>query len=114
MAKKNASAGSSVRYHKLSRTDDGFIDLQFEKPNVKIPWKAILLAVFLFIMGSILIIIGSLLLTGHIEAKHTDSTWLLIFLGSIMFIPGGYHVRIVYYAYRRYPGYSFDDIPDFD
>ena len=31
-----------------------------------------------------------------------------------MFIPGAYHVRIAYYAYRKYPGFSFDDIPEFE
>ncbi|XP_076368543.1 transmembrane protein 230-like isoform X4 [Tachypleus tridentatus] len=114
MAKKNASGNSVVRYHKISQIDDGFVDLQFEKPQVKIPWKAITLAVFLFVVGIVLIIIGSLLLTGYIDAKHTESTWILIVLGSLMFIPGGYHVGIVYYAYCSYPGYSYDDIPDFN
>ncbi|XP_076368535.1 uncharacterized protein LOC143255951 isoform X3 [Tachypleus tridentatus] len=69
MAKKNASGNSVVRYHKISQIDDGFVDLQFEKPQVKIPWKAITLAVFLFVVGIVLIIIGSLLLTGYIDAK---------------------------------------------
>jgi hypothetical protein len=31
-----------------------------------------------------------------------------------MFLPGAYHVTIAYFAYRQYPGYSFDDIPEFD
>ena len=31
-----------------------------------------------------------------------------------MFIPGAYHVRIAYYAYKGYDGYSYDDIPEFD
>lgn len=31
-----------------------------------------------------------------------------------MFIPGFYHVRIAYYAWKGYRGYSFEDIPDFD
>jgi hypothetical protein len=46
--------------------------------------------------------------------QYADRTWPLIILGIIMFLPGAYHVRIAYYAYRQYPGYSFDDIPEFD
>jgi hypothetical protein len=46
--------------------------------------------------------------------QYADRTWPLIILGVIMFVPGAYHVRIAYYAYRQYPGYSFDEIPEFD
>jgi len=46
--------------------------------------------------------------------QYADRTWPLIILGIIMFVPGAYHVRIAYYAYRQYPGYSFDEIPEFD
>jgi hypothetical protein len=35
-------------------------------------------------------------------------------LGSILLIPGFYHVRIAYCAWRQYEGYSFDDIPSDD
>lgn len=116
MAKKDAitTGNSSARYHKLSRTDDGYIDLQFQKPGIKIPWKAILLAACLFSVGSGLIILGALLLSGYIDAKYSDRTWPVLILGIIMFIPGAYHVRIAYYAFKGYKGYSFDDIPDFD
>lgn len=31
-----------------------------------------------------------------------------------MFIPGAYHVRVAILAYRKVPGYSFDDIPEFE
>jgi len=46
--------------------------------------------------------------------QYADRTWPLIILGIIMFVPGAYHVRIAYYAYRQYPGYTFDAIPEFD
>ncbi|GAB6022467.1 hypothetical protein CHUAL_006578 [Chamberlinius hualienensis] len=120
MAKKDANAagsstgGSSARYHRLTKTDDGYIDLQFEKPAVRIPWKALCLAIALFVVGSGLIIIGSLLISGYIDTKYSDRTWPVLILGSLMFIPGAYHVRIAYYAFKGYKGYSFDDIPDFD
>ncbi|CAM1154182.1 Uncharacterised protein r2_g4245 [Pycnogonum litorale] len=71
MAKKNAAlTRNTVRYQKLPTNDnDGFVDMQFEKPERKIPWKAIALACILFIGGSILILIASLLISGHIDAK---------------------------------------------
>ncbi|XP_035824392.1 transmembrane protein 230 isoform X1 [Aplysia californica] len=105
-----------MKYQKLSSTvgGDGFVDLQFEKPPPKIPFKAILLAAALFVAGSILIIIGSLLLTGYINAKYSDRTWPLLLLGGLMFVPGVYHVRIAYYAYKGYDGFSYEDIPEFE
>jgi len=117
MAKKDAAStngSSSARYHKLTRTDDGYIDLQFQKPEVKVPWKALLLALCLFAVGTGLIVLGALLLSGYIDTKYSDRTWPVLILGAIMFIPGAYHVRIAYYAFKGYKGYSFDDIPDFD
>ncbi|KAK2162793.1 hypothetical protein LSH36_91g02014 [Paralvinella palmiformis] len=113
MARRMA-APSSARYHKLSKADDGFIDLQFEAPPPKIPYRAIALAVVLFIFGSLLIIIGALLLAEIIDTKYSDRTWPVLILGLLMFIPGAYHVRIAYYAYRGYKGYSYDDIPEYD
>ena len=46
--------------------------------------------------------------------QYADRTYPMLILGSLMFIPGFYHVRIAYYAWKGYRGYSFDDIPDFD
>ncbi|KAG8197341.1 hypothetical protein JTE90_013468, partial [Oedothorax gibbosus] len=67
MTKK--AAHSSAKYHKLTRTDDGFVDLQYQKQKPKIPWGGILLAVFLFIAGGLLIAFASLLFTGHINGQ---------------------------------------------
>lgn len=130
---------SSARYSRL-RTNEDFCDLQFREPPPRIPWKAIGLATVLFISGSVLILLGSLLLAGVIGVdvrqpatlslvriavfalaltalflfQYADRTWPLLILGSILFIPGAYHVRIAYYAYHGREGYSFDEIPDFD
>ncbi|XP_033756529.1 transmembrane protein 230-like [Pecten maximus] len=115
MPKRNAVDGQGAKYHKLTRTaDDGYIDLQFERPPPKVPYKAILLATVLFSVGSLLIIIGAMLLSGYIDAKYQDRTWPVLLIGALMFIPGAYHVRIAYYAYKGYSGYSYDDIPEFD
>ncbi|GAB1603932.1 transmembrane protein 230-like isoform X1 [Argonauta hians] len=115
MSRRFFGGGGSARYQKLSKSEDGdFVDMQFEKPPVKIPYKAIGLATTLFTAGTLLISIGALLFTGHISSEYSDRMWPLLILGSLMFIPGSYHVMIAYYAYKGYDGYSFDDIPDFD
>jgi hypothetical protein len=36
----------------------------------------------------------------------------LLVLGSICFLPGFYHTRIAFLAWRGVPGFSLDDIPD--
>lgn len=101
-------------YFQVPSDDSGFSDAQFDTPPPKVPWKAITLATFLFVVGSILLLVGSLIVTGHIDTKYSDRLWPMIVLGGIMFLPGIYHIRIAYYAYKEYPGYSFADIPEFD
>lgn len=46
--------------------------------------------------------------------QYSDRTWPLLLLGALMFIPGAYHTRIAYYAYKGYEGFSFEDIPEFE
>ncbi|XP_048845646.1 transmembrane protein 230-like [Brienomyrus brachyistius] len=105
---------SKVRYSKLPDSDDGYIDLQFKKTPPKVPYKAIALATVLFLIGSLLIVIGALLLAGYIEVTHPDRTVPVLIIGILVFLPGFYHLRIAYYAFRGYRGYSYEDIPDFD
>ncbi|XP_001494883.1 transmembrane protein 230 isoform X2 [Equus asinus] len=104
---------SKVKYSRLS-TDDGYIDLQFKKSPPKIPYKAIALATVLFLFGAFLIIIGSLLLAGYISKGEANQAVPFLIIGILMFLPGFYHLRIAFYAYKGYRGYSYDDIPDFD
>ncbi|XP_055518250.1 transmembrane protein 230a [Leucoraja erinacea] len=116
-SRNNATAGvssSKVKYSKLADSDDGYIDLQFKKHTPKVPYKAIALATVLFLIGTLLITIGALLLTGYIDSTYSDTTWPVLIIGILVFLPGFYHLRIAYYASRGYRGYSYDDIPDFD
>ncbi|KAM4616457.1 transmembrane protein 230b [Polymixia lowei] len=110
----NGIPNSKVRYSKLACDDDGYIDLQFKRSPPKVPYKAIALATVLFLIGSLLIIIGSLLLAGYFVATHNDRTVPVLIIGILVFLPGFYHLRIAYYASKGYRGYSYDDIPDFD
>uniref|UniRef100_A0A8C5DLF3 Transmembrane protein 230 n=1 Tax=Gouania willdenowi TaxID=441366 RepID=A0A8C5DLF3_GOUWI len=110
------SAGLSinkVKYSRLAADDDGYIDLQFRRSPPRIPYKAIALAIFLFLVGSLLIIFGALLLSGTIEVEHPDRTIPVIIIGLLVFLPGFYHLRIACYAAKGYRGYSYEDIPDF-
>ena len=104
----------SVRYHKINKNDDMYADAQFKNPRPKPPYKAILLAIVLFTLGTILLVTGSMLVSGHIDVQYADRTYPVIILGLLLFIPGFYHVRIAFYAWMRYKGYSYSDIPNFD
>ncbi|XP_069983329.1 transmembrane protein 230 [Penaeus vannamei] len=114
MVRKDANSYPSAKYQKLCQEDDGFVDAQFKTKAQRIPWKAIGYALVLFSAGTLLLVIGSLLVTGYIEEKYADRTWPVIILGALMFIPGAYHSYIAYYAFRGYEGFSFDDIPSFE
>lgn len=107
------SASSKVKYSRLAADEDGYIDLQFKRSPPKVPYKAIALATFLFVVGTLLIIIGSLLLADYIKVEHPDRTIPVLIIGVLVFLPGFYHLRIAYYASKGYRGYSYDDIPDF-
>ncbi|XP_026864369.1 transmembrane protein 230a isoform X3 [Electrophorus electricus] len=85
---------NSVKYSRLAESDEGYIDLQFKRTPPKVPYKAIALAVFLFL--------------------YPDRTIPVLIIGVLIFLPGFYHLRIAYYASKGYRGYSYDDIPDFD
>ncbi|XP_062340478.1 transmembrane protein 230a [Osmerus eperlanus] len=117
-ARLNVSVGglpsNKIKYSRLADSEDGYIDLQFKKSPPKVPYKAIALATFLFLIGSFLIIIGSLLLSGSIKVEYPDRTIPVLIIGVLVFLPGFYHLRIAYYASKGYRGYSYDDIPDFD
>ncbi|KAJ3665335.1 hypothetical protein Zmor_000834 [Zophobas morio] len=116
MSRRRGRDYDHVDYTKLAPTDkdNGFVDAQFVTPTQKVPWKAICLATLLLVVGTFLLIFGSLVVSGHIILNYSDRMWPMIILGLLMFIPGAYHVRIAYYAYKQVPGYSFDDIPEFD
>uniref|UniRef100_A0A0A9X246 Transmembrane protein 230 n=1 Tax=Lygus hesperus TaxID=30085 RepID=A0A0A9X246_LYGHE len=105
----------SIKYRKLSqRKEDSFDERQFEQKPPRIPWKAIIFAFILFIVGSGLLIMALLISAGLMEnVKYEDRSLSLMILGFLMFLPGAYHVRIAYHALRGHPSYSFDDIPEF-
>ncbi|XP_077498380.1 uncharacterized protein LOC144109453 isoform X1 [Amblyomma americanum] len=60
---------SSVKYQRMQRTSDGFIDIQFQKTLSRVPKKAIALAACLFIGGTVLIILASFIFAGFFDPK---------------------------------------------
>lgn len=85
------------------------------QPVTKVPYKSILLAIALFVIGSVLLVVGSLLVAGIIiPAEYADRTIPVLVLGVIAFLPGSYHTYIAWATFRRYNGYSYSDIPNFD
>ena len=94
--------------------DDEILIDQFLQPSPKIPWSAVLFAAVLCFGGAALLGTAFLILIGYIDPKYVDRTWPMLTLGIILFLPGVYHLRIAILAYLNRPGYSFDDIPDFD
>mmetsp|Transcript_19457 Transcript_19457/g.23280 ORF Transcript_19457/g.23280 Transcript_19457/m.23280 type:complete len:99 (-) Transcript_19457:536-832(-) len=74
------------------------------------PWKAILLALFLFLVGSISMISGLVIWLGDYAHEHHGMS--LFGVGLLMFMPGMYHTIIIYKAWRGIEGYSFSSLPE--
>uniref|UniRef100_F1LFZ9 Transmembrane protein 230 n=1 Tax=Ascaris suum TaxID=6253 RepID=F1LFZ9_ASCSU len=79
--------------------DNGFSEIQYNLPASKIPWRAVMLAGVLFVMGFALIMSSLLMLTEVVKPSHPDRVWPIFALGLIMFVPGANHVRIAYHAH---------------
>jgi len=75
-------------------------------------WKSVCLAVFLLMLGVMFFVFSFLHAAGHFVNKD-GAGWGFLVLGLLTFIPGFYHSRIAYYAWRGYSGYSLRSIPTF-
>ena len=89
--------------------------LKEDAKSTKIPYKSIMLAIVLFTIGTVLLVVGSLLVSGiWVPAEYADRTIPVLILGCIAFIPGSYHTYIAWASYRQCKGYSYSQIPSFD
>lgn len=111
-----ADGGGRVKYTRLKQSVDfhksteDFDDEQFEDGTpIKPPVKPIAVALFLFAAGSAMIVLAGVIGEG-VSGRATP----LLVLGIICFVPGVYHVRVAYYAWRGNYGYSYADIPGYD
>lgn len=106
------------KYRKLrtdSKVDDNcYDDAQFQAPKCRVPWRAIMFALFLFVNGTLVLLYSAFNLFDTEDSEARSRSTALLVLGLLMFIPGSYHVALAYLSYKEYPGYSFDDILDFD
>ncbi|KAI3382112.1 hypothetical protein SNEBB_009664 [Seison nebaliae] len=93
---------------------DQIHDSQFDEFPVSVPVKAIVLAFVLFLIGTTLLLLAILMMTDVIKIKNSTRIWPLFILGIMCFIPGAYHLRVAFYAYRGYDGFNYTDIPSFD
>ncbi|PRQ22882.1 hypothetical protein RchiOBHm_Chr6g0255091 [Rosa chinensis] len=73
--------------------------------NNKPPIKEIALDIALLVIGTLDIIVDTLM------AYNPVGVYLFAILGGILFIPGSYYTRIAYYAYKGYKCFSFSNIP---
>ncbi|KAL3508343.1 hypothetical protein ACH5RR_027744 [Cinchona calisaya] len=78
----------------------------------KIPWKSIILALFLLFLGCLLLLLSVFIFTGHMGGE-TSQAYGLLGLGVLTFLPGFYETRIAYYSWRGAQGYRFGSIPDY-
>ncbi|XP_078446747.1 transmembrane protein (DUF872) isoform X2 [Wolffia australiana] len=76
----------------------------------RIPWKSIVLALFLLSLGSVLLVLSFLVFTGHMAGDRSQAFGFLL-LGFLSFLPGFYETRIAYYSWRGAKGYNFASIP---
>ncbi|KZV43401.1 transmembrane protein 230-like [Dorcoceras hygrometricum] len=113
----------NVKYSRLAVDEDDYYDdgnrsrhdPRFNytpKAFDKIPWKSISLAVFLLLLGCLLLLLSFFIFTGHMEGESSQAYGLLG-LGCLAFLPGFYETRIAYYSWRGAQGYRFSSIPDY-
>uniref|UniRef100_A0A2N9GY03 Uncharacterized protein n=1 Tax=Fagus sylvatica TaxID=28930 RepID=A0A2N9GY03_FAGSY len=111
-----------VQYSSLPTDEDDYgstgrrqYDPRFDyspKSFDKIPWKSIVLALFLLSLGLVLLFLSYFIFTGHMGGDQSQAYGLLA-LGILSFLPGFYETRIAYYAWRGAKGYRFASIPDY-
>ncbi|KAK6913303.1 Transmembrane protein 230/134 [Dillenia turbinata] len=89
----------NIRYTPLNTDDDDYdgkeYDRRFDytpKSFDKIPWKSIVLALFLLCLGSFLLFLAFFILTGHMGGEKSQAYGLLG-LGVLTFLP-----EVVFFA----------------
>jgi len=90
-------------------------DSDYEPPErrmrtTKFPLRTGLTAIFLLFVG---VLFGSIGLWKFLTQGLSAAVPFLT-IGGIGFIPGSYHVVFLFYAWMRYPGYSYDLIPTYE
>ena len=74
-----------------------------------LPVKTALLAFFLFFVGVVFGFSGM----GLLLTEGLTKALPFFIISGITFIPGAYHTAIIFLAWRKYKGFSYDQIPSF-
>ncbi|CAO2628054.1 Transmembrane protein 230 [Lemmus lemmus] len=77
----------------------------------KIPYKTIICATLQFLIGTTLIVMGCLLLMGYISHVGTSRAIVILIAGTLVFVPGCYHLIIICRSCRHCQSYSYTDLP---
>ncbi|KDD71776.1 hypothetical protein H632_c4423p0 [Helicosporidium sp. ATCC 50920] len=77
--------------------------------DTNIPWRSVLWAIGLLILGLTLFIAGLVLWA----VEHVGAFKGLALLGSLVFIPGAYYTRMAYLIHKRKGYRGWDDFPVF-
>ncbi|KAF6264701.1 hypothetical protein COO60DRAFT_1481983 [Scenedesmus sp. NREL 46B-D3] len=109
MRSGSLSQGRGLLDYRDYRASTSWQDVLFAEEREKKPWKKVALAVFLCLAGAVMLTAGIVI---WYEGPGEGLATALLVLGSICFIPGFYHVRIAYLAWKGVDGYSLDAIPD--
>eukprot|EP01099_Mayorella_cantabrigiensis_P002501 TRINITY_DN2091_c0_g1_i1.p1 TRINITY_DN2091_c0_g1~~TRINITY_DN2091_c0_g1_i1.p1 ORF type:complete len:125 (-),score=29.28 TRINITY_DN2091_c0_g1_i1:52-372(-) len=106
MSSKSKTASTTPQRPRIPRS----------KKLPKPPIKEILLAVGLFLGGSILITIGVLIILGYFgDSPDLEERGIPVLVtGCIMFLPGSYITHIAYNTYKGVAGFTYDQIPRYD
>lgn len=92
------------------RSHETFIDPRFSvNQSQDVPWAEVVLAIFLMLIGMVLCSLSYLHHTKHVVGQDSAGLGFGI-LGILTFVPGFYHSRIIYYAFRHRKGYDFQHI----
>ncbi|KAI7754911.1 hypothetical protein M8C21_027021 [Ambrosia artemisiifolia] len=108
----------NINYTRLAVDEDnvgreGTFDPRFDMAAErfdKVPWKSIVLALFLLLFGCVLLLLSLFIFTGHMGGDRSQA-YGLFGLGTLTFLPGFYETRIAYYSWRGAQGYRFAAIP---
>ena len=73
-------------------------------------WRTITAAVLLFVVGSVMLWLGTLAL----RAGERDKALALLVLGGLTFLPGSYASTVVLGAALGWRGYRVEDLPSYD
>jgi hypothetical protein len=84
-----------------------WVDPAVDVQKQKFPWKPVLLALFLLIIGTILTTVGAVF-----YAKGYEGCLSILIIGCLTFIPGAYHVWIAFQSFRGVDGYGYHQIPN--